>query len=476
MWTLAIAPHVSSADQEAGGPTAGDRLKEIERALGEEQQTSDQAKTRAAELEAELAQLRRELVQSGKRAHRHENELAQIESRLNELSSQESASRESLRKRRDQFADVLSALQRIARHPPEAVIAQPRDANDLVRSAILLRSAVPEIQRLSDELRLELETLADTRRQIAARRNDLAASSTELKEERARLDSLLRQKAPLLDQALAQRKAAQRRMEELAREAKDLRDLLARLERERREREERERLAREKAERERLAREKAERERLAREAAERERLAREAKERERLAREAAERERLAQEAAERERQAREARERERVARETAEKERQAREEAERRRQARQQDSGEPFSQAKGRLPLPVVGQIVELYGEHTSAGMTRKGIVIETRPEAQVLAPYKGRVVFAGPFRGYGQLLILEHSEGYHTLLAGLSRIDGVVGQEIWAGEPVGRMDQLDDPRPSLYFELRRNGRPINPLPWLASRETKVSG
>ncbi len=433
---LAVSPRVSSADEATTSPTTGNRLEEIERALGEEQRASEQAQTRATELDVELTRLRSELVQSGKRAQEHEAELARIEARLTELSEKETASREVLRQRRDQFANVLSALQRIARHPPEAVIAQPRDANELVRSAILLRSAVPEIQRLSDELRVELETLAATRRQIAARRDDLKASSTELERERARLDGLLRQKTPLLKQALAEREAAQGRMNALAREAKNLRDLMARLERERKEREERER----------LAREKAERERLAREAAERERLAREAKERERLALE------------------------------TAEAERRAREESERAQQARRQESVEPFSKAKGRLPLPVVGRVLELYGEPTSAGMTRKGIVIETRPEAQVLAPYRGRVVFAGPFRGYGQLLILEHSEGYHTLLAGLSRIDGIVGQELWAGEPVGRMDQVDDPRPSLYFELRRNGRPINPLPWLASRGTKVSG
>ena len=433
---LAVSPRVSSADEATSSPTTGNRLEEIERALGEEQRASEQAQTRATELDVELTRLRSELVQSGKRAQEHEAELARIEARLTELSEKETASREVLRQRRDQFANVLSALQRIARHPPEAVIAQPRDANELVRSAILLRSAVPEIQRLSDELRVELETLAATRRQIAARRDDLKASSTELERERARLDGLLRQKTPLLEQALAEREVAQGRMNALAREAKNLRDLMARLERERKEREERER----------LAREKAERERLAREAAERERLAREAKERERLALE------------------------------TAEAERRAREESERAQQARRQESVEPFSKAKGRLPLPVVGRVLELYGEPTSAGMTRKGIVIETRPEAQVLAPYRGRVVFAGPFRGYGQLLILEHSEGYHTLLAGLSRIDGIVGQELWAGEPVGRMDQVDDPRPSLYFELRRNGRPINPLPWLASRGTKVSG
>jgi septal ring factor EnvC (AmiA/AmiB activator) len=85
-------------------------------------------------------------------------------------------------------------------------------------------------------------------------------------------------------------------------------------------------------------------------------------------------------------------------------------------------------------------------------------------------------VVFAGPFRAYGLLLIIEHSGGYHTLLAGLSRIDATVGQRLLSGEPVGIMDPAADASPSLYVELRRNGQPINPLPWLAARKGKANG
>ena len=91
-----------------------------------------------------------------------------------------------------------------------------------------------------------------------------------------------------------------------------------------------------------------------------------------------------------------------------------------------------------------------------------------------MVAPFDGTVAFAGPFRGYGQLLIIEHSEGYHTLLAGMGRIDTVVGSRVLAGEPVGVMD--NEGAPSLYVELRRDGQPINPLPWLADRAGKSSG
>ena len=115
-------------------------------------------------------------------------------------------------------------------------------------------------------------------------------------------------------------------------------------------------------------------------------------------------------------------------------------------------------------------------GAPEPAGTTSKGLTIRTRPDAQVVAPYDGQVVFAGLFRGYGQILIIEHSEGYHTLLSGLSRIDAVPGQWILAGEPVGVMGSREGSAPELYVELRRNGRPINPLPWLALHNGKVSG
>lgn len=135
-----------------------------------------------------------------------------------------------------------------------------------------------------------------------------------------------------------------------------------------------------------------------------------------------------------------------------------------------------FQAARGSLPLPARGRLVRRYGEQTEFGAPSKGIRIETRKSAQVIAPFDGQIVFAGPFRGYGPLLIIRHSEGYHTLLAGLFRIDGAAGQWVLAGEPVGIMGQPARGSPTLYVELRHGGRSINPLPWLAAGKNKVSG
>jgi septal ring factor EnvC (AmiA/AmiB activator) len=144
-----------------------------------------------------------------------------------------------------------------------------------------------------------------------------------------------------------------------------------------------------------------------------------------------------------------------------------------------QRANRPFSKAQGDMPFPARGRIVTRFGQNTDQSTLSKGVSIETRAGAQVVSPYDGQIVFAGPFRGYGLLLIIEHGEGYHTLLAGMERIDGAVGQHLARGEPVGVMAQnvaSPEGKPLLYVEFRHNGQPINPLPWLTARKMKVSG
>jgi len=134
-----------------------------------------------------------------------------------------------------------------------------------------------------------------------------------------------------------------------------------------------------------------------------------------------------------------------------------------------------FAEARGKYLIPANGALVKSYGQEDGKSAPAKGMTYETRPGAQVVAPFDGRVLFAGPFRGYGRILIIEHGDGYHSLLAGMERVDGAVGQWLVAGEPVGAMPEGED-KPQLYIELRQNGQPINPLPWLATASEKVSG
>lgn len=142
--------------------------------------------------------------------------------------------------------------------------------------------------------------------------------------------------------------------------------------------------------------------------------------------------------------------------------------------------GEPH----GQMALPVRGRIVLAYGQAGEGGQPHRGVSIEARGDAQVVAPFDGQIVFAGPFRGYGRILIIEHGEGYHTLLAGLGRIDVSPGQAVALGEPIATTGNADPGGPAssgiagpvLYVELRRHGQPINPTPWIAASDGKVSG
>ena len=135
-----------------------------------------------------------------------------------------------------------------------------------------------------------------------------------------------------------------------------------------------------------------------------------------------------------------------------------------------------FAAAQGNLPLPVRGEIVTDFNAAIEDGARSEGIVIATAGGAQVVTPYDGRIVYSGVFGHYGLMLIIAHGEGYHTVLAGFSRVDAVLGQWLLAGEPVGVMAEGVDNPQRLYVEFRRNGEPINPLPWLAAGDNKVNG
>jgi septal ring factor EnvC (AmiA/AmiB activator) len=136
-----------------------------------------------------------------------------------------------------------------------------------------------------------------------------------------------------------------------------------------------------------------------------------------------------------------------------------------------------FADARHKLPYPAQGRIVKNFGEDDGLGTSLRGIVIATRDGAQVIAPADGEVEFAGPFRSYGQLLILNTGGGYHVVMAGMNLVSAELGQHVRAGEPVGTMGrspapviltggELPEEAPALYVEFRKNGEAIDSAPW----------
>ncbi len=145
-----------------------------------------------------------------------------------------------------------------------------------------------------------------------------------------------------------------------------------------------------------------------------------------------------------------------------------------------------FASLRAQVPIPVNGVKLKDFGASDGNGGVEKGISIATRAAAQVTAPADGWVVYAGPFRSYGQLLILNVGGGYHVLLAGMDRISVDLGQFVLAGEPVAIMGSgsriasilaTGSSQPVLYIEFRKDGTPVDPGPWWAAGEgEKVRG
>lgn len=122
-----------------------------------------------------------------------------------------------------------------------------------------------------------------------------------------------------------------------------------------------------------------------------------------------------------------------------------------------------FADAKGGVIKPVSGQLSLAFGGG------ERGITYSAPSGGQVLAPYAGRVEFSGPFKTYGRVVILSLDDGYYLLLTGLGQTYVEANEAVRRGEPVGQMPQTSGRAP-LYMELRRNGRPINPAPWIGGR------
>ena len=415
------AGSAGAADQTAKNADrnqADKTLEQVERAIEEEKARAEVLGQRSSEISRDLDLLRTQMIDAARATQEQEAQITELEGTLDELRAAENEKAETLEERRAQLSKTLAALERLALYPPEALAALPESPVDTVRSALLLRAAVPAIDAQARRLRDDLDTLRNLRAQISAERRTLEAAKRDLANDHLRLATLFERKGELYQENESARRAAEDHMTQLTSRAKDLRELMDRIEAERAERE-----AAARAKRDELARAKPS-----------------LPPAQAAPGAGPNTENLASLG------------------------------------PGQPPTIRPISGAQGRLTLPARGEIVKEFGANEEFGATSKGITIRTRPGAQVVASYDGQVVYAGPFRGYGQILIIEHSEGYHTLLSGLSRIDAASGQWVLAGEPVGVMGPPEHGSPELYVELRRNGRPINPLPWLALHNGKVSG
>ena len=383
------------------------------------------AKARASELESTIsgiekttAGLREALVASAQKRKDLERQVIANEDRLKGLGGKEAEVKKSLHARRGLLAEVLAALQRMGRNPPPALLVTPDDALSSVRSAILLGAVVPGIRGETEKLAADLEALAKVRQDIAAERESYVKTMASAIEEEQKMTLLAAENDKLNVKNRAQLENEKKRAEELAARATSLEGLISSLETE---------ISSAKAAADAA---KAEEERRAR-------LAPEERAKLDASQGLPDKNRIAPAYA--------------------------------------------FSTLKAKLDLPVAGDMLRLFGDDDGTGHSAQGVTVATNAGMVVTAPSDGWIMFAGPFRSYGQMVIINAGDGYHIVMAGMDSVTAKQGQFAVAGEPLGQMGEkriasaagmhLETDRPTLYIEFRKDGKPVDSKPWWSVKD-----
>ncbi|MBY0224382.1 MAG: peptidoglycan DD-metalloendopeptidase family protein [Hyphomicrobium sp.] len=435
-------------DAKTPRPTADEVKKALDARRDELKSTLDKAgaiEQDVAKLAEERGKINQRLQETALQIQESESRLTVIENRLGELEIQEKMIRGSLAQRQGQISTLLAALQRMGRNPPPVIVTKRKDALEMVRSAMLLASAFPGMRTQALELADQLSQLmrvvdesrakAETEKAENARLNDLKTQLAGFMEEKRR--SILERQ----DELRQVRDAAN----DISKSVSDLNDLITQ-----------------------LGKTVQDNTGLG---------AYDAEVRTAEAAPAPAPAVLTTPTDPNGTSTSPAGEATDVVVmapvETA---------------AVMSNPGRikpaiPFQQARGKLPLPVSGKRVLSYGERTQYGSQSKGLVMETRSAAQVTSPCDGWVLYAGEFRSYGKLLIIDAGGGYNVVLAGLSQIDVQPGEFILAAEPVGTMMTVKkEPAgaafgaPVLYIEFRKEKQPIDPDPWWVAVPQKAQG
>ena len=367
------------------------------------------------------ADVRQALIDSAARRKSLQGQVIASEDKIAALKVKEDGVRSVLRSRRSVLAEVLGALERMGRNPPPALLVTPEDALASVRSAILLGAVVPGMRSEADKLVSNLQALASLESDAAKERDAVTQTIAAGVEEERRMNLLLAENDKLNTKNQQDLDAENAHSRELASKATSLQDLIQKLEGQ-------------------IG--------SVRDAAER---AKAEEERQRL---------------------------------LSDSDRQKAEDLAK--------NGVPdknriapayaFSSLKQKLELPVAGDILRSYGDPDGTGHPARGLTIASDPGAVVTAPADGLVVYAGPFRSYGQLIILNAGDGYHIVMAGMDAVNAQQGKFVFAGEPIATMGgkrvasstalALETDRPTLYIEFRKDGSPVDSKPWWTVKET----
>lgn len=386
--------------------------------MRELQQTKHQIESSKAEnakisghiekMEREMNALGDEITEVAGRLQDYEAELMTLERRLGELEQQRAQRRKELEEHKKYIGAMLSTLVRLGRIPKESALLMPVNFMDKIRATRALGMTTQGLRVEMDTLKVQLAELKRLEDDISNRRGEIATRSGDLRKRQGELRKVISKRKRMMKSLYSENRKQQEAIGALITRSQDLQDLVSTLENARQEQLDGQ-----------------------------------------FARIGVPMPKPAPPGSGQVRHAQKEGEKIRVS-------------------APATVAALPsIREAKGRLRMPTGGKVIGAYGQRRGVNDTLKGVEIATRPGAQVIAPYDGEVLFTGPFREYGNMVILRHSDNYHTLLAGLENLDCVTGQRVRTGEPVGQMGETIEAR-RLYLELRHAGKPTDPKPWIA--------
>ena len=400
------SPPATTAASPADSGAARQQLQDTERARAESLAAQRAADARAAAAAAAEHHLTIARDTAAARLHDAEANTMTVAHRIDALAQARQAAEERLKAHGAALAPMLPVIERMSLYPTETLLATPGSTDDAVRGLLVLTYVSRKIEAEAEALRKARADAAQASRDLAAEMPRLALAESMQAAQAQALDRQIASTEADRRQAVDAAGTAARQAAEAAAQASSLRAVLAALDAEHR---------------------------------------------------AAERRAKADAA-------------------SADRRHQTAEAAAARRQQTALDT--PAATAslpsgaapRGQLTAPVAGSVLHGWGSPGDAGPAT-GITYQAPPAARVVAMCGGRVVFAAPFRSYGLLLIVDCGGGYHAVMAGFQKLDAAVGQLVRAGEPVGAMPAWtpgqSGARPALYVELRRDGQPIDPGPWL---------
>lgn len=313
-----------------------------------------------------LEDTRARLIEVAAQVRKGEVALSDLESQIADLESRQMGLKSILGSDRRATAQLLRALQRLRRTPPQTLIFSPQTPLRAAQSALVMGRVVPSLRNRAMGLQTQLNTAQRIAADLGRSRRLAHKAMQDLRTEQETLETLLMQKQKIYAQTHQDLEERQSEAQRMAQQSRNLQDLIGKI----------------------------------------------------------------------------------------------------------KEAPTPMLASAGSAPLralsrdllmPAAGDIVVNYNQSDEFGAPSKGLRIGTTVGGLVVAPLSGVVRFAGPFKNYGQMVILEHEGGYHSLIAGLEKIDTVVGQNLRSGEPLGRASSKGTAKPLVYFELRHNGQPVDP-------------